>query len=61
MFASDGSISNIFKVDEIDTLASNGRTYSGTLELFLPTDVYRTGTPLAEVKGTTTGTRITVD
>jgi hypothetical protein len=61
MFASDGSISNIFTVDEIDTLASNGRTYSGTFELFLPTDVYRTGTPLAEVKRTTAGTRITVD
>jgi hypothetical protein len=63
MFASDGSISNIFTVDEIDTVASNGKTYSGTFDfkLFLPTDVYGTGTPLAEVKGTTAGTRITVD
>jgi hypothetical protein len=63
MFASDGSISNVFTVDEIDTVASNGKTYSGIFDfkLFLPTDVYGTGTPLAEVKGTTAGTRITVD
>ena len=63
MFASDGSISNIFTVDESDTVAYNGKTYSGTFDfkLFPPTDVYGTGTPLAEVKGTTAGTRITVD
>jgi hypothetical protein len=63
MFAPDGSIANIFTVDEIDTVASNGKTYSGTFDfkLFLPTDVYGTGTPLAEAKGTTAGTHITVD
>ena len=63
MFASDGAISNVFTVDETDTVASDGKTYSGAFDfkLFLPTDVYGTGTPLAEVKGTTAGTRITVD
>jgi hypothetical protein len=62
MFA-NGAISNIFTVDETDTVASNGKIYTGTFDfkLFLPTDVYGTGTPLAEVKGTTAGTRITVD
>jgi hypothetical protein len=49
--------------DEIDTVATNGKTYSGTFvfKLFLPTDVYGTGTPLAVAKGTTAGTRISVD
>jgi hypothetical protein len=61
MFASNGSISNVFTVDEIDTLASNGRTCSGTCEPFPPIDVYGTGTPLAEAKGTTAGTRNTVN
>jgi hypothetical protein len=63
MFASDGSVSNVFTIDEIDRVASNGKTYSGTFDfkLFPPTDVYGTGTPLAEAKGTTAGTRITVD
>jgi hypothetical protein len=63
MFASDGAISNVFTVDETDTVASDGKTYCGAFDfkLFLPTDVYGTGTPLAEVKGTTAGTRITVD
>ena len=63
MFASDGSISNVFTVDEVDTVATNGKTYRGTFDfkLFLPTDVYGAGTALAEAKGTTAGTRITVD
>jgi hypothetical protein len=63
MFAADGSISNVFTVDEIDTVAPDGKTYSGNFDfkLFLPTDVYGTGTPLAEAKGTTAATRITVD
>jgi hypothetical protein len=63
MFASDGSISNVFTVDEVDTVAPHGKTYRGTFDfkLFLPSDVYGTGTPLAEAKGTTDGTRITVD
>jgi hypothetical protein len=59
----DGKVSNVFTVDEIDTVESDGKTYSGTFDfkLFDATDVYGTGTPLAEVKGTTAGTRITVD
>jgi hypothetical protein len=63
MFASDGSVSNIFTVDETDKVASDGKTYKGTFDfkLFDATDVYGTGTPIAEVKGTTAGTRITVD
>jgi hypothetical protein len=63
MFAPDGAISNVFTVDETDTVASDGKTYSGNFEfkLFLPTDVFGTGTPLAVAKGTDAGTRITVD
>ncbi len=63
MFASDGAISNIFTVDETDTVAHNGKTYKGTFDfkLFASTNVFGTGTPLAEVTGTTAGTRITVD
>jgi hypothetical protein len=63
MFAPDGSISNVFTFDEIDTVASDGKTYSGNFDfkLFLPADVYGSGTPLAEAKGTTAATRITVD
>jgi hypothetical protein len=62
MFA-NGAISNIFTVDETDTVASNGKTYTGTFDfkLFAATNVFGTGTPLAEVTGTTAGTRITVD
>ncbi len=63
MFGSDGKVSNVFTVDEIDTVESDGQTYTGNFDfkLFDATNVYGTGTPLAEVKGTTAGTRITVD
>jgi hypothetical protein len=64
MFASDGSVSNIFTVDETDTVASNGKTYSGNFDfkLWPPSfDAVGIGGPLAEVTGTTAGTRITVD
>jgi hypothetical protein len=63
MFASDGSISNVFTVDETDRVAPTGKTYQGSFDfkLFGATDVYGTGAPLAEVKGTMAGTRITVD
>ena len=64
MFDSMGSVSNIFTVDEKDTVAPNGKTYSGTFEfkLWPPSfDAVGVGTPIAEVKGTTAGTRITVD
>ena len=55
---------------QTDTVAPNGATYSGFLDfkLFLPTQCANsatgyvcTGTPIAEVTGTTAGTRITVD
>lgn len=63
-------VTNIFTVDETDQVAPNGKTYSGFFDfkLYLPTacaasaGTYTcTGTPLAEVTGTTLGTRITVD
>lgn len=61
--ATTGKVSNIFTVDEINIVAPNGKTYTGTFDfkLFEPADVLGTGTPLAEVKGTTAATRITVD
>ena len=64
MFATDGSISNIFTVDETDTVASNGKTYKGNfaLKLWPPFfDLVGVGTPVQEIKGTTAATRITVD
>jgi hypothetical protein len=62
MFDSSGNISNVFTVDEIDTVANNGKSYSGTFDfkLFDPSDVLGTGAPIAEVKGKTAATRITV-
>ena len=62
MFGSDGSISNVFTVDEEDTVSKDGKTYSGTFDfkLFDASDVLGTGAPIAEVKGTTAATRITV-
>jgi hypothetical protein len=63
-FDSTGNVSNIFTVDEKDTVASNGKTYSGTFDfkLWPPSfDAVGIGSPLAEVTGTTAGTRITVD
>jgi hypothetical protein len=64
MFASDGSISNIFTQDETDTVASNGKTYKGTFDLKLWPPVFDqvgVGAPVQEIKGTTAATRITVD
>ncbi|HTW24931.1 MAG TPA: hypothetical protein VMD78_15095 [Candidatus Baltobacteraceae bacterium] len=63
MFDSTGAVSAVFTVDEIDTVSPSGKTYSGSFDfkLFGPTDVYGTGTPISEVKGTTSGTRIGVD
>ncbi len=64
MFDSMGNVSNIFTVDEKDMVASNGKTYSGTFDfkLWPPTfDTVGVGNPLAEVTGTTAGTRISVD
>jgi hypothetical protein len=64
MFDSMGRVSNIFTIDEKDTVASNGKTYSGNFDfkLWPPNfDGVGVGTPLAEVTGSTAGTRITVD
>ena len=64
MFDSTGHVSNIFTVDEKDTVASNGKTYSGTFDFKLWPPSFNAvgiGSPIAEVKGTTAGTRITVD
>ena len=63
MFGPDGSVANVFTVDETDTVAPNGKTYKGYFDfkLFDGSDVYGTGAPIAEVRGTTAGTRISVD
>jgi hypothetical protein len=64
MFDSMGRVSNLYTIDEKDRVASNGKTYSGTFDFKLwPAnfDAVDVGTPLAEVTGTTAGTRIAVD
>ncbi len=64
MFAPDGSISNIFTVDETDAVASNDKTYKGnfTMQLWPPSfDLVGVGKPVQVIKGTTAATRITVD
>jgi hypothetical protein len=62
-FAPDGSLANTFTEDEIDRVSHDGRTYSGSFDqkFFEPTDVFGTGTPVQEFKGTTAATRISVD
>jgi hypothetical protein len=63
-------VSNIFTVDETDTVAANGKTYTGFFDfkLYAPSACANgasgyvcAGTPVAEVKGTTYGVRINVD
>jgi hypothetical protein len=64
MFAADGSLSFIFTDDERNTVASHGKTYSGSFVFRLWPPVFSqvgTGKPLQEIKGTTAATRITVD
>jgi hypothetical protein len=64
MFDSAGQISNIFTVDEKDTVAPNDKTYSGTFDFKLWSPSFAAvgvGSPIAEVTGKTAGTRITVD
>jgi hypothetical protein len=64
MFNTDGSVSSIFTVDETDTVASDGKTYKGMFDFKLWPPSYAavdTGSPIAEVKGTTAATRVTVD
>jgi hypothetical protein len=62
-------VTNIFTVDEDNVVSRDGKTYSGTFDfkLFVPSQCANrsngtytcTGTPLAEVTGTTFGTRLT--
>lgn len=64
MFAADGSVSAFFTVDEINTVAPNGKTYSGSFDFKLWPPSYEAvgvGVPISELKGTTAATRITVD
>jgi hypothetical protein len=64
MFNSDGSLSAIFTDDETNTVASDGKTYKGMFDfkLWPPSyDAVGVGKPIAEVKGTTAATRVTVD
>jgi hypothetical protein len=64
MFNSDGSISSIFTVDEVDTVESDGKTYKGMFDFKLWPPSYEAvgkGLPIAEVKGTTAATRIAAD
>jgi len=64
MFAADGSLSAIFTEDETDTVASDGKSYTGMFDfkLWPPSyDAVGVGKPIAEVKGTTAATRIAVD
>jgi hypothetical protein len=60
--SASGNISFVFTVDEVNVVAKDGKTYSGNFDfkLFAASDVYGTGTPLQEVKGTAAGTRITL-
>jgi hypothetical protein len=62
MFNPDGSVSSMFTVDETDTV--DGKTYTGTFDFKLWPPSFAAvgvGTPIAEVKGTTAATRVTVD
>jgi len=58
-----GNVDNVFTVDEVNTVAPNGKTYKGSFDvkIFDATDVLAAGSVLQELKGTTAGTRITVD
>ena len=64
MFDGMGHVSNIFTVDEIDTVARNGQSYSGHFDFKLWPPAFSAvgvGLPIAEVTGNTQGTRINVD
>jgi hypothetical protein len=64
LFAADGSVSSFFTTDEVNTVAANGKSYSGSFDFKLWPPSYEAigvGTPIAEVKGTTAATRIIVD
>ncbi|HEY4741400.1 MAG TPA: hypothetical protein VIH76_12470 [Candidatus Acidoferrales bacterium] len=62
--ATTGAISNTFTVDEKDTVGSNGQTYTGSFDFKLWPPSFAAvgvGAPIAEVTGTISATRITVD
>lgn len=63
ILAPDGSVMNIFYEDEINRVAPDGKTYSGSFDfkVYDPTDVMGTGTVLQEIKGTIAAERITVN
>jgi hypothetical protein len=64
MFDSMGSVSYMFTVDEKDTVARNGQTYSGSFDFKLWPPSFTAvgvGKPLQEITGSTAGTRINVD
>jgi hypothetical protein len=64
MFDSAGNVSYIFTVDEKDTVAHNGQTYSGSFDFKLWPSSFAAvgvGKPLQEITGSTAGTRINVD
>ena len=64
MFDSTGNLSNIFTLDEKDTVARNGQTYTGSFDfkLWPPSfEAVGVGTPIAEATGSIAATRINVD
>lgn len=63
MFAPDGSVANVFTVDEINRVSHDGKTYEGTFDqkLYDPTDIFGTGLVVQEIKGTTAAKRISVE
>ena len=58
LFNTDGSSAGTFALDQVDTLANNGATYTGSF-VYRRYDVI--GNLLQEVKGTQAARRITVD
>jgi len=58
-----GNVANVFTVDEVNTVAPDGKTYKGSFDvkIFDATDVLAAGTVLQELKGITAATRISVD
>jgi hypothetical protein len=64
MFNVGGDLVNIFTVDETNTVAPNGKTYSGHFDFKLWPPSFAAvgvGVPEADMAGTTAATRITVD
>ena len=59
-----GDLTNIFTLDEKDTVARNNQTYSGTFDFKVWPSSFAAvgvGTPIAEVTGTIVATRVNVD